>query len=157
MVSSPMTGQFRRPRSNLLKYSQNPSPSHSRIFILSRFRLQNTNKASEKGSREKNLFYPCHQPVYRFSHVCRSTAQIYRLFTKLNHSVLSTPQTLFNIFRSVFSFTVIWQPLISIDMLLSVYCGFSGFSLTHPLGTLFLNSSDIISSLQASALNFRCQ
>jgi hypothetical protein len=53
VAQSPSVGQRKHPRSNLLKYNQNPSPSHSRIFSLFRFLLQNTNNASIKGSREK--------------------------------------------------------------------------------------------------------
>lgn len=50
---SPSVGQRKRPRSNRLKYSQNPSPSHSRILMRFLFLLQNTYSASENGSREK--------------------------------------------------------------------------------------------------------
>lgn len=53
VVDSSPDNQRKRPRSNLLKYSQNPSPSHSRIFSLFRFLLQNTNSASINGLREK--------------------------------------------------------------------------------------------------------
>lgn len=51
--SSPKDGHLKRPFSKRLKYSQNPSPSHSSIFMRLRLRLQNTNNAPQKGSSLK--------------------------------------------------------------------------------------------------------
>lgn len=50
---SPSCGHLKCPRSNLLKYIQKPFSSHVRIFSLSRFLLQNTNRAFSKGSSLK--------------------------------------------------------------------------------------------------------
>ena len=53
VASSPGSGHRKWPRSKRLKYSQNPSPSHSRIFTRFRLRLQNTNNAPSNGSSSK--------------------------------------------------------------------------------------------------------
>ena len=66
VAESPSVGQRKRPRSNLLKYNQNPSPSHSRIFILFRLLLQNTNNASINGSREKLSYTSVIRPLIDF-------------------------------------------------------------------------------------------
>ena len=53
VLSAPSPGQRNLPRSNRLKYTQNPSASHSNILIRSRALLQKTKSASENGSNEK--------------------------------------------------------------------------------------------------------
>jgi hypothetical protein len=52
---SPTIGHRNRPFSRRLKYSQNPSSSHSNIFSLSRFRLQNTNSPPPNASSLNSL------------------------------------------------------------------------------------------------------
>jgi len=53
VADSPSDGHRKCPRSKRLKCSQKPSPSHSIILSLFRFRLQNTKSAFAKGSSEK--------------------------------------------------------------------------------------------------------
>jgi hypothetical protein len=63
---SPSAGQRNRPRSNRLKYSQNPSPSHSNILIRFLLLLQNTNSASANGSSEKFSWTTVINPLIDF-------------------------------------------------------------------------------------------
>ena len=129
VISPSDDGQRKCPRSRRLKYNQKPSPSHSRIFRRSRFRLQNTNSASGKA-----MLHERHQPVDRFSHICMPAAKVYRFPAKLHHSDLSARQTFTNSSRSVSAVALIRHPLTS-TLRIPAVTGSLSASCVQPFGT----------------------
>ena len=99
VVESSSVGQRNRPRSNRLKYSQNPSPSHSRIFILFLFLLQNTNSAFINGSSEKLSCTSVINPLMDFL----ISVYLQQRYTGFSFHLIITPSTPGKLFLTILS------------------------------------------------------